>query len=402
MNRQIPLILTGRTMQSLRDSGYDFAAAIAEPVDNSLEAAANTIQIIVEEGEGKKKKHVNRIAFADDGHGMGMTPDGDILHHYLQIGFSTRWMSKTTIGKYGVGAKLAALQFATRIDVWSRTSGSEPWRHAYFDLDEVLEAEGKGLPPGIQEPDTDPIPKEFQGLLGEGSGTLVVWSKIDRLGAGRRAPDVKALVAETIKEASRIFRYFLHGGIQISINGNDLLPHDPLFLMDKSWAEKVLREHQPAQVIGDEKIKVGKGEAHVRLTLYPKNAIRPRGRGGDDLSKNLRIPENQGCISFVRLDREINYTVVPRIFPRGIQEPDRYIGIEVAFDPSLDDYFGVRIVKRGLEPDDNLRKKILSFLKRHVPTARSLLEEHWGAMATKIKERGERDPIVERAAGRFH
>ena len=36
---------------------------------------------------------------------------------------------------------------------------------------------------------------------------------------------------------------------------------------------------------------------------------------------------NKGCISFVRLDREINYTPVPRIFPRGVENPDRFIEI---------------------------------------------------------------------------
>ena len=36
----------------------------------------------------------------------------DVLHHYPQIGYSTRYMSNTTIGKYGVGAKLAALNYS--------------------------------------------------------------------------------------------------------------------------------------------------------------------------------------------------------------------------------------------------------------------------------------------------
>ena len=52
--------------------------------------------------------------------------------------------------------------------------------------------------------------------------------------------------------------------------------------------------------------------------------------GGDKLAHNLRVPENEGCLSFVRLNREVSYTTVPRIFGRAVSDKDRFIGIEVA------------------------------------------------------------------------
>ena len=80
-----------------------------EVVDNSIEANANHIHVELDEAEDSKgKKFIHRISVVDDGDGM----DSNILQHYLQIGFSTRYMSTKTIGKYGVGAKLAALNFA--------------------------------------------------------------------------------------------------------------------------------------------------------------------------------------------------------------------------------------------------------------------------------------------------
>ena len=79
---------------------------VFEVVDNSIEAKANHIAVRLDEAESRKKKrHIHRIAIADDGMGMNF----ETLHHYPQIGFSTRYMSTSTIGKYGVGAKLAAL-----------------------------------------------------------------------------------------------------------------------------------------------------------------------------------------------------------------------------------------------------------------------------------------------------
>src|ERR1043166_1644140 len=359
---RIPVVLSGHALRSLRDSGFSLPAALGEPVDNSIEADANVVRIWLQEAKDRDgKKHIHEIVISDTGRGM----DRDTLHHYLQLGFSTRYMSKTTIGKYGVGAKLAALNFGRRIDVWSRMEEGEPWYHVAFDLDEALEQEKAGEMVMIDEPDTAPVPQELTEFFPDGTGTVVLWSKVDRLEEGRRAPDANALRVEVEKELSRIFRYFLHGGIKISVNGNELLPHDPLFLMDETWADKVLTEqprgmfddgmrtaqrppqreafdHFGAEILYDEPVKVGGSEAGLRGTLYPKEVTRQRGTGGDKLSKMLRVPENEGAISFVRLNREINYTNVPRLFPRGVVEPDRFIGIEVLFNPELDEYLGVR------------------------------------------------------------
>ena len=129
--QRLPLILTGQALQSLRNSGFSVAAALAEPVDNSLEARANVIRIAFDESKNARgRTHVDRIAIVDDGDGM----DHETLFHYPQLGFSTRYMSTTTIGKYGVGAKLAALNYAKAIDVWSRADSGGPWLHVSFDL----------------------------------------------------------------------------------------------------------------------------------------------------------------------------------------------------------------------------------------------------------------------------
>jgi phosphomannomutase len=129
--QRIPVISVGQTFRSLRDAGYSLSDALGEVIDNSIEANANNIALHLEENQKPGgKKHIHRIIITDDGDGM----NADTLHYYLQLGFSTRYMQTDTIGKYGVGAKLAALNYAQRIDVWSRISAEEPWLHVYFDL----------------------------------------------------------------------------------------------------------------------------------------------------------------------------------------------------------------------------------------------------------------------------
>ena len=216
-----------------------------------------------------------------------------------------------------------------------------------------------------------------------------------------------------------MFRHFLSGGIRIQVNDTALLAHDPLFLMEQTWADQVLHDHYSRLLVGepttprywtddgvpyhfaaevltkDEPITVGGSTALLSVTLYPRAVLRERYRGGDDLAKRLRVPNNQGCLSFVRLNREINYSPVARIFPRGVEDPDRFIGIEVQFSPDLDAFFGVRNVKKGVEPQDDLRKQIRSRLAKYIPQARSRIDEVWGQNAKKVKtHRGEHSDVM--------
>lgn len=421
----VPAILSGHALRSLRESGYTLPAALGEVIDNAIEADANQIDVYFEETpEGKRKAHISRLAVADDGTGMGEDEQGrDILHHYLQLGYSTRYMSTTTIGKFGVGAKLGALSFARRVDVWSRTDGESPWRHAHFDLDEAIEAEERSEVVLIGEPDADSVPEELEFLLPEGSGTLVLWSKVDRLEHGRWAEDANKLRVEVEKELSRIFRYFLNGGIEIRVNEQELLAHDPLMLMERTWADKVLADetrktvqkeakeaeergekpkkakpptHFEATVLGRAKLKIGGHTAELTATLYPTDVTRRRLMGGDSLAQKLRVPENRGRISFVRLNREINYTTVPYAFKKAVSDLDRFIGIQVAFTPELDEYFGVRNVKRGVEPHGELRNQLKDKLSAYVDEARAEIEDRWGKAARDIQEtQGEHRDVVD-------
>ncbi|MFD2969963.1 ATP-binding protein [Sphingobacterium bambusae] len=412
LNRSVPFIKTGQALQSLRDSGYSIEAALGEVIDNSIEAESNNIAIHLVEGKNKDgKKCVTKIVFIDDGTGMNT----ELLQYYPQIGFSTRYMSTNTIGKYGVGSKFAALNFARRFDVWSRVNVDDPWMHVYFDLDKTIETEQAGEEPMVETPKELRLQKEVRDLLTtEAKGTVVVWSRVDRLEDGRHALHYDELVQDIKKELARMFRHFIDGGIKISVNGQSLLAYDPLMIMKNSFQDKELKkyylaltkdkadsrvkEHYDARVIDERSIKVEDSTVLLKVTLYPKEIIRSRGRGGDTLATKLRVPENEGAISFIRLGREVAYTNVPRIFPSRVENPDRFIGIEVSFSPDLDGYFGVRNVKRGVEPHGELRMKIREALRNPITQARKVIEDIWGEVSREEQEhQGEYNPITQAA-----
>jgi hypothetical protein len=276
----------------------------------------------------------------------------------------------------------------------------------------MIEKEENGEPYFIPVPRPKVLPVDWTDKIVDKTGSVVLWSKVDRLEDGRYAISYDELEANLRKELARIFRFFINGGINIFVNDLELLAHDPLYLMEDTFADKMLfdhfkkenpdskvKEHYPATLIAEETIKVGPAKATVKVTLYPEEVTRRRGMGGDDFAKKLRIPENEGSISFIRLNREVSYTNVPRIFPRGIQEPDRFIGIEVSFAPTLDAYFGVRNVKRGVEPHGELRDQIRKILAKYLKTSRTMLDEAWGKAEREHKANfGEHASITQAAS----
>lgn len=404
----IPVVNSTHALQSLRDSGYDLPTALAEPIDNSIEAGASNINIFLEEGTNKAgKKHVHRILISDDGSGMS----ADLLQKYLVVGFSTRYMKKDTMGKYGVGAKLAAMNFFQRIDAWSKNSKGDKWLHSYFDLEEELIAQENALKKNqlyqamVNPPDELKIPIEFQQYIPNNTGTLIIWSKSDRLEEGRFAEDFEMLREEIKKELSRIFRNFIDGGISVTVNGTKLIPYDPLFLMEGHWGDFILNKeaksekkpkHFEGLLLTSKNITIDGHNATVKVTLYPRDVIRKRGKGGDELAKKLRIPENEGRISFVRLGREVAYARPAAIFPSRVTPADRFIGIEVSFTPELDSYFGVRNVKRGVEPHGELRQKIRNIIEDPIERARKERDEIWDKHSqVGLKNSSGVDPITE-------
>src|SRR5690242_8174561 len=136
---EVQLIQVDKALMSLRASNFDTPAAVGEPVDNAIQAGANNIKIRLVHGErkvGKKQKLtpvVEQIAFSDDGSGM----ERDVLERALVLGYSTRYNSRTGMGRFGVGATLAGISQAKRLEMYSRNTPQGEFLYSYIDLDEI-------------------------------------------------------------------------------------------------------------------------------------------------------------------------------------------------------------------------------------------------------------------------
>ncbi len=357
------------TIEALRSGGYKSTShALAELIDNSIEARVDDRAVHVEvfvfetsnvSGTGSR---IDRIAVLDDGIGM----DPTVLRRALKFGDGTR-RARKGIGRFGMGLPYSSISQCTRVDVWSWTNGPDNANWTYLDL-EALAAGMEDVP----EPKPDPLPREWHDLseaLAE-SGTLVVWSKLDRQRMDWRT--AAGTLRNTELEIGRIYRRFIADGratirlIPVR-DGNvdaervrDARPNDPLYLMPNSSTPDPFSADpmfEPAGagssgIIGVEYFDIpANGETHrvtVRSSVAKRIARRadlenspwPRQYKSMDAGHTpwgRHAGKNIG-VSLVRAGRELelNEAWVIDYDPR-----ERWWGIEVDFPPALDEVFGV-------------------------------------------------------------
>jgi Histidine kinase-, DNA gyrase B-, and HSP90-like ATPase len=396
------IIQVDTALQSMRDSGFDLTAAAGEPIDNSIEAGASLIRVLTRYGSNKAS--INQIAFADNGTGI----DPGIVAHVLSMGYSTRYGERGSLGRFGVGVKLAGLSLGKRIDIYTKQVGSPAIWHSYIDLAEIaskkqtyiVAEQAAGWPAEYRDAMTGPDGEQLD------SGTLVTFGKIDRLTSGghygtsldQKLSDLRAFIA-------RVYRRFLDKGLVIELNGNKVTLLDPLFLLDNP---RIIDRYQPDDprgvIIDEDDIEIGDHSIHVTVTTVPVEFRWKEGDGGskDKNGRDIRdfqIPDSAGKISMVRNGREINYDNVAKLLPGGVDKVDRYIGIEVTFPAVLDEFFQVRNVKRGAVPVDKLRDELRKWLERPVRAARKEIRRHWGVVeAEEQTKKPEHEAAADAAA----
>ncbi len=386
MNPTAEIVQVDKALESYRDAGYDLTAAAGELVDNSIDWGKASI-VRIRPHWDEKRKRIEKMAFADDGVGI----PADILSHVLSLGFSSDYGSRGGLGRFGVGLKLATLAIAPRVDIYTKRADSGGIWHTYLDLDEIKQR----TQTLIEAKECDEFPEEFANLMEdeEGelfpSGTLIVWSKIDKLEEGGRYGQAnRERLQELLRFLSRAYRRFIDNGLRLELDGRAITLHDPLFLLPNPRVIDRFGPDVTASIVDRGTIEIEGNRVEVTVTLLPEIFRHHRGRGGRaDRSggefSDLYIPDNEGKISFLRQSREINYDLVAKMLPGGKRDIDRFIGIEVSFPAALDEYFQVRNVKRGVVPVSKLREEVRKFLDKPVRAARKEIRRHWNAVDAK-------------------
>ena len=250
------------TITALRDSRYNNTGyAIAELIDNSIEANSRQVELLCmerfEQTRLQRRRRVSEIAVLDNGTGM----DPRTLLLALKFGGGTRYKSIRGIGKYGMGLPTSSLSKCKRVDVWTWQDGLTSVCHSFIDADAI--AAGDYLVP-IPD-DNTPVPDVWRSAGSEeifrhGSGTLVVWSKLDKI-KERTGPTI---INHTFREVGRIHRHFIHNqevkiksayfldGHPDALEGEEyIMANDPLYLMSPSSVpESAMGQRTNVQAVG--------------------------------------------------------------------------------------------------------------------------------------------------------
>ncbi|BCM94153.1 hypothetical protein IAD21_06056 [Abditibacteriota bacterium] len=370
-NAPVAVVHLQRFLQATRDAGYkNVESALSELVDNSLQADASRVEIALRENANSLETNSYEILLWDNGNGMSRSD----LEAALQFGGSSRFNDREGLGRYGMGLPNSSLSQARRVDIWSwrvGTRGERRVSHICLDLDQLLDSETPYiLSPRICSPDeiTEVLRRNRFSVPFSLHGTLIVWSRIDRISPAAWLALPKRLHARL----GQRFRYFLWGGRSLRCNGKEILPFDPLYLERRSLITGV----QACEFVDPMRVQVpspvgGKAEVEIRFSLLPVEQI------ADWPVKDKKAAGIIGGsgVSIVRAEREIDYGWF--FFDKRRENYDDWWRCEIKFPPALDEIFGVTHTKQGIRPSEELRVLLtreMSGTARHLN--RAVQNEH--------------------------
>ena len=377
------IVDTPNAFEALRDSGYmSTTHALAELIDNSIESGATSIEVfgVTQRGDSTRRFTLKELAVLDNGGGM----DAETLRRSLRYGDGTR-RAREGIGRFGVGLPNSSMSQAKQVDVWSWQSGVTNALHTRLSSADVHSGLNE-----IPEPTLQNIPREYRDAsrmeFGD-SGTLVVWSDLDRVEWKR----VSTTFQHTEALLGRIYRRFLAKpserlhpddprndiGSQRTIQcipiqqiGNifeveednivEVKPNDPLYLMSGTSCPEdfgpgpMFKELEgspflvPVRYNGQEysvRVRATYAHAYVRDSsdseaTWPESWV-GKDAGGTPWGKHAA--QNMG-VSLMRAHREVT---LDDSWVSGDDPRERWWTVEVDFPTDLDEVFGVTNNKQG-------------------------------------------------------
>lgn len=391
---EFPLFNSQRALESQRRSGYrNTAAAAREIVDNAIEAGATKVHVIFERpSHADRKQHqrkdgVTSVAFIDNGSGML----AKMARFALSWGGGTHFDDPDFIGKFGFGLPNASINQTRRVEVYTRTSGSEPFIKAWLDINEYTgESSTQSVPP----PQVAELPQFVKSYLDRNNwtlehGTAVLWVEPDRLSYNSGA----SLKEHLLDDFGATYRYLVKN-FELVVEGVRVQMVDPLFLepagryyrkpeeggailaydegpwsvryyRDPETGEKRFGKITDAEQMDDPNL-IAAGSIHVRVARFPLGlAVGQEREDGvepiDEFAKaRFEIRKTRRGMALVRAGREIETVDV---FPRRpsdvasglgdwplLQSYAYHWGIEVRFQPALDEVFVITNDKQTVRP----------------------------------------------------
>ena len=324
-------------LESMRSIGYTVEAAVADVIDNSVAAAANTIEILI------SPTGPFEIAILDDG--LGMTRGDAIRAMTLAATSPSAERHPTDLGRFGLGLKTASLSQCRSLTVITKMN--DELTALRWDLDHVLQVEEWSL--------IDLEIDQLTTLLGwdhfvkQPHGTLVHWGELDQLimTEGPTQVDLDH-VAQRIRDHVALVFHLFNGSdgirkIDFRMNGSSIVPVDPfmshLKLTNKTPWESIDIESQ-----------------EIRLMAYTLPYLSRLNEADRKLALKLgTLRETQGFYVY-RGHRLVIWGNWFRVMPRS--EMAKLTRVRVEIPNSLDHLWALDVKKSRAEPPPQVRRRL--------------------------------------------
>jgi hypothetical protein len=351
-----------RTLNVIANIGHSLKVAVADLIDNSVDARATQIIIRFPPPDGQNGRH---LAIIDNGIGM----DQSELLEAMTIG-SDRDYESSDLGKFGIGMKAASFSQARTLTVSTKKNGSEI---SVLRWDRKLIQESNTW--DVIEPELETWEEELliKPLSQYKSGTVVLWSDMVSPPVVRRTKRIKDTNAYGLELADlaihleMVFHRFLEGEargypkLKISLNSSILKPWDPF-----------LSQHESTRTLDGFSVPLssedGK-EFHVHIKPY---VLPPKAALSDE--EHLRAGHNnqwnkmQGFYVY-RGDRLIHAGDWCGLWQ--LDEHVKLCRVAIEFDPVLDEAFDINVAKMEVKLPALLGSELDQKLKNARSMARS-------------------------------
>lgn len=301
-----------KTIESLRYLTYSNETALADIVDNSIDAGADVIDV---------KITSDKIVISDNG--CGMTED--TLAEAIKLGSDTD-KQDGQLGRFGMGLVTASISMARKLTVYSRYQGDNAVVSGVcLDLDTIKDT--------WSAEDVD-LTDSVESYMAENSmGTIVTLEKIDHF----KYKNPETLIAKVKQHFGEVFRKFVESGVTIYVNDEKVKPIDPLALDKKT-----------TNIIVDEDVEYDGKTFHM-------TAVEVDSDGSNSDADTKINPANQGFY-IVRNNRQIARAVM---IGKLVKHPSyNRFRCEVSLSGDLDDQIGINFTKDKVEVSQGLSDKI--------------------------------------------
>jgi hypothetical protein len=322
-----------RTIEGLRDFGYDVNQAVAELIDNSISAKAKTIRIFFH--------RIDDIHFLfrliDDG--IGMTKSQ--LINAMALGSDGKY-SENDLGKFGMGLKTASFSQCRKFSVVTHyhLSKKDDITGYKWDLDYITKCNDWDM---IEIQKTDCLSDKRFADIFDSSGTVILWENIDRLdnllkSTQRADLTVGAITGKLELFIRTTFHRFLSGElgknhtIKIIFNDIELNPWDPFCRDEKNTITLERKEFYLTEI-------------NKKTPVIIDSYILPAQKGVKGFSSPKAWNDAKGLLSWndsqglyiYRANRLIQYGGWN--YTRAKDEHTKYARIAISFNPIHDEAF---------------------------------------------------------------